>query len=426
MILVSNRQYDCFWNISMRNASKKPKIPNLRFPEFGGEWKEIQLSDICTFSKGKGISKADIIENGRTPCIRYAELYTAYGEVITNIISHTNVAEEELRLSLGGEILIPSSGESAKDIAKASALMCSDVAIGGDLNIIRTKENSKFIARSLSSVHKNDIAKLAQGNSIVHLYSEQLQFIKILLPEIKEQEKIADVFDAIDDRINILKNRYESLCKWKQGVTNSLFEQRIRFRNKGGKHFENWEEVRLGQVLVEHMKTSDGTERVFSVSVHKGLVDQIEHLGRSYAAENTEHYSRVQQWDIVYTKSPTGNFPYGIIKQHQQNENVIVSPLYGVFSPKSPAVGHILQEYFESSVATNNFLRPIVQRGAKNTMNISNADFLNAKLTFPVSDEEQNRIAEFLKFISRHVRLYKDQIQIMGDFKKALLKKMFV
>ncbi len=134
---------------------------------------------------------------------------------------------------------------------------------------------------------------------------------------------------------------------------------------------ETWAERKLSDVLFEHKKKSTGKEEVCSVSVHKGVINQVEYLGRTFAANNTENYKRVLPGDVIYTKSPTGNFPFGIIKQSKVSEPVIVSPLYGVFKPETTELGLILDAYFEFPERTIDYLSSIVQKGAKNTININ-------------------------------------------------------
>jgi len=200
-------------------------------------------------------------------------------------------------------------------------------------------------------------------------------------------------------------NNIGLLKKYKKGLLQALFKQEIRFKDKNNKNFEDWKYTKLNEVLFEHKEKPKGTEEVYSVSVHKGLVNQIEHLGRSYAAENTSKYNLVKPGDIVYTKSPTGGLPYGIIKQSKAEKEVIVSPLYGVFTPKNKHLGTILDAYFESKANTNNYLYPIVQKGAKNTLNITNDIFLSKGLTLPVSDEEQKDIASMLNLLDKLIGL---------------------
>lgn len=186
-----------------------------------------------------------------------------------------------------------------------------------------------------------------------------------------------------------------------------------------------WVEQKLSEVLTEHGLKSTGEEEVFSVSVHKGLVNQIEHLGRSYSAANTDHYNRVIPGDIVYTKSPTGAFPLGVIKQSQMDCQVIVSPLYGVFTPESTAVGRLIDAYFSSPYNAKVFLGPIVNKGAKNTINVTNAAFLSKKLLLPKARQEQQKIADCLSSLDARIAAQADKIDALETHKKGLMQQLF-
>jgi len=188
---------------------------------------------------------------------------------------------------------------------------------------------------------------------------------------------------------------------------------------------EVWKERPLSDVLSEHGNKSTGMEVVFSVSVHKGLINQIEHLGRSFSAASTEHYNRVLPGDIVYTKSPTGSFPLGIIKQSKLDFDVIVSPLYGIFSPETIALGTILDAYFESPANVKCFLEPLVQKGAKNTINIKNSKFLSGLLPLPINRKEQQKIADCLTTLDELITAEVDKLEAYKTHKKGLMQKLF-
>ena len=188
-----------------------------------GEWEETVLEKIGIFLKGKGISKADIVENGFTPCIRYGELYTHYGEVISKVISATNLEIENLILSKANDVLIPASGETQIDIATASCVLHDDVALSGDLNIFRTKENGVFLSYLIRSHLKMQIAQLAQGNSVVHLYSSQLKGVRLNLPCLEEQTKIANFLSSIDQKIEVVAQQIEQAKQWKKGLLQQMF-----------------------------------------------------------------------------------------------------------------------------------------------------------------------------------------------------------
>jgi type I restriction enzyme S subunit len=199
--------------------------PRLRFPEFqnAGEWEEKKLGDVASFFKGKGLSKADIAAEGRHPCIRYGELYTHYGEVINEIISRTDVADADLFFSQSNDVIIPGSGETKLDIAKASCVMHDDVALGGDLNVIRTAHNGVFLSYYLNGPKRLDIAKVAQGHTVVHLYPSQLQKLAIVLPKKTEQKRIADCLTTLDDLIAAQTQKVEALKTHKKGLMQQLF-----------------------------------------------------------------------------------------------------------------------------------------------------------------------------------------------------------
>lgn len=199
--------------------------PRLRFPEFRGakKWQRMRLEEISTFHKGKGIAKADIAPNGKNLCIRYGELYTTYGEVIDKIISKTNLQSKDLFLSCRNDVLVPSSGETRQDIAKASCVMVDDVALGSDLNIIRSTENGIFLSYLLNGSCSKEIARIAQGDTVVHLYASQLKLLVVAIPDLAEQQKIADCLGSLDDVIAMQARKVDALKTHKKGLMQQLF-----------------------------------------------------------------------------------------------------------------------------------------------------------------------------------------------------------
>ena len=214
-----------------------PLVPTLRFPEFHitGDWKRDQIGRIASIYRGKGVSKADIAKSGLTPCIRYAELYTHYGEVIREVLSHTNVPREDLVLSQTEDIIVPASGETRADIARAACVVPAGVALGGDLNILRSDLSGRFFSYLLNSPLRSTIARLAQGDTVAHLYPGQLSKVTISYPLPAEQQKIADCLGSLDDLIAAEGRKLETLRQHKQGLMQQLFPQpgetvpRLRF-----------------------------------------------------------------------------------------------------------------------------------------------------------------------------------------------------
>jgi len=200
-------------------------VPKLRFSEFvdSWEWESKKLGNIASFFKGKGISKADVVNDGKLLCIRYGELYTYYNEVIENIVSSTNISVEQLVLSNTNDVIIPASGETHNDIATASCVKKSGVALGGDLNIIRSNNDGIFLSYYLNSVKKYEIAQMAQGISVIHLYASQLKTLNIKVPSLVEQTKIADCLSSLDERITAQAKKIEALKTHKKGLMQQLF-----------------------------------------------------------------------------------------------------------------------------------------------------------------------------------------------------------
>ncbi len=201
------------------------KVPKYRFPEFenDGEWVEKMLDNVATISKGKGISKADIVENGNLPCIRYGELYTHYKETISEIKSSTNLDSDNLILSQENDVIIPASGETQIDIATAACVLKGGIALGGDLNIIRAELNGVFLTYYLNNAKKRDIAQMAQGVSVIHLYPSQLKTLMIAIPTPQEQEKIASCLSVLDELIAGQTEKIKQLQQHKKGLMQGLF-----------------------------------------------------------------------------------------------------------------------------------------------------------------------------------------------------------
>jgi len=200
--------------------------PRLRFPEFRdkGEWKTIILGDIVSISKGKGVAKSDVVAGGTTPCIRYAELYTIYGEVITNVRSRTDVPVDTLVLSQAGDVIIPASGETKEDIATCGCVMNAGIALGSDLNILRFDIDGRFFSYYLNGVQRSELAKVAQGDTVAHLYPAQISRLSIsVTEEPAEQQRIADCLAALDTRITAQTSKIDALKQHKRGLMQQLF-----------------------------------------------------------------------------------------------------------------------------------------------------------------------------------------------------------
>ena len=199
----------------------------MRFPEFSGEWESNELHKVASLSKGTGISKDQLSDSGH-PCILYGELYTKYkSEIIREVYSKTQLDVANLVKSHTNDVIIPCSGEAAIEIATARCVLIPDVLLGGDLNIIRLngRHDGGFFAYQLNGKRKVDIAKVAQGVSVVHLYGEHLKKVKVSYPSLKEQQKISSFLALLDERIATQIKIIEKLESLIKGLCQKLTQQ---------------------------------------------------------------------------------------------------------------------------------------------------------------------------------------------------------
>ncbi|WP_458789658.1 restriction endonuclease subunit S [Yoonia sp. MH D7] len=403
-------------------------VPALRFPEFEGEWGEVEFGDVVSFSSGGTPSKAvDAYWGGEIPWISAASMHSDIITTSERTVSELG-AQNGTRLAPENTVLMLVRGSMLYN--RIPAGICKNtVTYNQDVKALTPKggETPHFLMAYIRAKESKLLAMVTgTGIGAGKLDTDELKAMAFDRPSLPEQKKIADFLGVVDAKLGALGRVRTGLQDYKRGLMQALFAQTLRFTKPDGSAFPDWEEKRLGAVLHEHKLKSARTEQVFSVSVHKGLINQIEHLGRSFSAADTGHYNRVKPNDIVYTKSPTGDFPLGIIKQAHIAEDVIVSPLYGVFTPETPSLGYLLHVHFETPISVSNYLSPIVQKGAKNTINVTNSGFLSNKLILPVSRDEQRLIANALQAMDAKIAAVSDQITKMEAFKKGLLQQMFV
>lgn len=191
---------------------------------------------------------------------------------------------------------------------------------------------------------------------------------------------------------------------------------------------DEWAQSRLSDHLTLSEDTNAnlefGREDVYAVSLEEGLVNQIKFHGRSFAGKNLDNYDVIHAGEIVYTKSPLKFTPYGIFKSHF-GATGIVSPLYAVYRTKPHADARFVQDYFALPERLNTYLSPLVNKGAKNTMNISDWNALGGAVTFPPSLEEQRAIGELLADLDALIEQHRAKHANLQRTKTALMQRMF-
>ena len=381
-----------------------------------------QLGKIASLSKGEGISKDQRSINGN-PCILYGELYTTYStEIIDKVISKTNLPEKGLVKSKANDVIIPASGETAIDISTARCVTRSDVFLGGDLNIIRLKgQDGKFFSYQLNGVRKKDIAKVAQGVSIVHLHGSDLATIQVNYPSIGEQQKISGFLSLIDQRIAIQNRIIEDLKKLRttlnnrfhnsfgEGVVTCFEELGKSYSGLSGKGAEDFEK---GYPFITYTN-------VFN---HSFISDEDMGYVRIKAEEHQNH---VEHGDLLLTLSSETPEEVGIGAVYLGNRK----PLYlnsfciGIHINRKDIVLPTYLPYLVESKMFRKFIFPLAQGSTR--YNLQKSDFEKKKIVLPTL-EAQISITRILDSITSKLSLEQEILTKLLMSKNALLSKMFI
>ena len=400
----------------------------MRFPEFSREWKNTSLGKIGkTFNGLTGKSGADF---GRGfPFITYKSIFDD-SKIDISRVEYVEITDVERKKETQnevqyGDIFFTTSSETPDEVGMSSVLLdeikdcyLNSFCFGYRLNSLSKTipEYMRFYLRSQTIRKKMFV--LAQGSTRFNISKSEVMGISINIPEIEEQRKIANLLTLLDERIatqNKIIEKYESLI---QAI---IYQKKAAGIRKG-----DWQKTELSKVLQERTEKNINGYTVCSVSVSQGVINQIEYLGRSFAAKETSHYNIVKYGDIVYTKSPTGDFPYGIVKRCYIKNAVAVSPLYGVYKPINEEIGVILHFYFIQPNNAFNYLHPLIQKGAKNTINITNARFLENSIPLPKTEDEVVYIANALTSIQTKIDVEKSLLCSYEKEKQYLLRQMFI
>ena len=261
---------------------------------------------------------------------------------------------------------------------------------------------------------------------------EEKSFLKesIYVPKLDEQHKIGDYFAELDNLITLHQRKCEQTKQLKKYMLQKMFPQEgtnvpeIRFEG----FTDAWEQRKLSDYLeVSKEKNKEetfGKEDVLSVSGEFGIVNQIEFQGRSFAGASVANYGVVEVGDVVYTKSPLKSNPYGIIKTNQ-GKSGIVSTLYAVYKARNNVNPEFVQIYFELDSRMNSYMHPLVNKGAKNDMKVSDENALKGPVIFP-EIEEQKLISQYFSNLDHLITLHQNKCEELKKIKKYMLQNMFV
>ena len=392
-------------------------VPNLRFPEFTEIWQKRRFYEIADFYKGSGISKEQLSFEGNE-CILYGELYTTYNtETINEIRSRTNIDTRGLFFGKKNDVIIPASGESSIDIATACCVCKDNVLFGGDLNVIRLKsDNGAFISCQLNGKRKIDIAKMAQGASIVHLHNDDLKKLFLYTPfTIEEQIKIVKLFTLIDERIFTQSKIIKDLEILKKTISLSIFGDNSAVK-------KNWKIVKLYSVLKER-KTYDikGSKYPHATLSKEGIYAKTDRYNRDFLVKDEEkNYKITHLNDICYNPA---NLKFGVICLNTYGD-AIFSPIYVTYEINDGNDPYFISQYVTNSTFIGH-IRKYEQGTVYERMAVSSEDLLKGQIHLP-DYQTQLHISKIFKSIDEKIKLELQVLEKYKEQKKFLLSNMFI
>ena len=388
----------------------------MRFPEFSGEWEETTLGKISEVTKGSGISKDQLSEQG-SPCILYGELYTKYkSEIIGEVYSRTELDSSSLVKSKANDVIIPCSGETAIDISTARCVPFNNILLGGDLNIIRLKnDDGGFFAYQLNGVRKTDIARVAQGVSVVHLYGENLKQITVYHPAIEEQKKITRLLSLIDERIatqNKIIEKMESLIK---GLSQRLLSPK-----------QGWTSYKLDE-LCQIKSGYSGIQVSFQTAYKVSRIETI-----SNHCINMSRIGFVKEIPQEY-KLSVGDILFSNINSVQYIGNTaFIDKDYGLYHGMNllrivPDSRIVFPRFIHLLLCSERLLRHFqsICNKAVSQASINQTSLGKTIITIP-SYKEQQHICSIIESVERKLDIETSLLKMLQYQKQYLLRQMFI
>ena len=384
-------------------------VPDLRFSEFS--WNEITFKDIASFFKGNGLSK-ELLSDSGNDCILYGELYTKYiPGPINKVISKTTTIPLNPVYSKKNDIILPSSGESNLDISTACCIQEDNILLGGDLNVIRVgQHDGSFICYQLIGKRKQDIAKIAQGASIVHLHNSDLEKLKLFVPTAYDDElKISSFLNTINERIVTQKKILDNLKSLINSIINHIYSN-------------NDYNVKLNDVITQstNRNKNELIDYVSSVSNKYGFIKQSEQFeDRDVASDDLTNYKVVTLNDFGYNPA---RINVGSIARYKNTNDTVVSPMYICFKCKNTLYPEYLEYYFKSNEFKINLLRRL-EGSVRQCLTFESMQ--NIPFYLPDLDE-QKKNAKIISAFFEKIQLETSILNKLILQKDYLLSKMFI
>ena len=366
-------------------------------------WKIKKLGEIGVFFKGKGVPKNKITDIG-FKCLTYGDLYTKYDFVIEGVKSfidkETALISQEIRY---GDICFAGSGETLEDIGKCATFIDDEIGYaGGDIIVFRTEQNPIVMSYLLNSdIAKKQKFSMGQGHSVVHIYSSQLEMLKLPLPPLEEQEKIAEILLNCDKAIRLTTQIITQLKQRNQGLAQQLLtgEKRVKGFEKSV-----WKEVRLGEICKITTGKLDANEMVPNGKY------------RFYTCAKNYFYINKYAFDTEALLI-SGNGAYvGYVHYYKGRFNAYQRT-------------YVLDSFIENIRFIKYFLDKNLKKRISNEKMEGNTPYiilstLSEMLIHLPSLTEQNTIAQILDTAHQELKLYEQKLQLLQAQKKTLMQKL--
>ena len=384
--------------------------PRLRFPGFSGEWKALELGQICQVNRGVRVTRRDLSVNGQYPVFQNTDSPMGFYH------KHNVKANNPFVIIGGSAGLI---GFSTKDFWAAD-----DCVFFGD-----NDELDKLFLYSTLLAHALDIKKFVRGGNIPRIDRKSLEKLNVFLPPKKtEQQKIAECFEEMDKLISLQSHKVDALKEKKKGLIQQLFPQpgestpRLRFPGFN----EEWEEKKLSDVFTRLMeKNKEDNKNVLTISARYGLISQLDFFKKSVSAADVTGYYLLRKGDFAYNKSSSQGRPVGAIKPLKMYDKGVVSTLYICFRCKDPNAVGFWEQYFDSGIFDKEIMA-IAQEGARNhgLLNVSTTDFFGLSI-FEPKPYEQQKISECLSTLDDIIAAESQKLDSLKDLRKGLMQQLF-
>ena len=410
-------------------------MPELRFKEFSGEWKEEKFGRLFSFITTNSFSREKLNYNtGKVKNIHYGDIHTKFRSLFDIRREYVPFINEEIldkkinddNFCKEGDLVIADASEDYMAIGKTIELInlnCEKIIAGLHTIMARPINNNIAIGFTGYLMQSNNvryqIKLIAQGIKVLSISSKRLKEIFLNIPNIPEQQKIASFLSAIDKKIELTDKKLEFLEKYKKGLMQKLLTGKIRF--PGFK--DEWKEEKLGNLLTEIKK-----EKVQNQQLHEVANIQLygKGLKHTYKTPNITEKGRpyfcINEGDILIGKQA---FHCGSIAIATQDfENCVTSnAILHVAENAQKVTKNFIVYYFKNEFFYNNLKRLSEGTGQKE---IAKNEFQNIKIYIPSIILEQQKIASFLSAIDKKIELIKSRLENLKRYKKGLLQKMFV